>query len=381
MIFYSKKGRNWIKDSNFQTVSIIIPTYNEEVVIEKKLKNVLAQDYPKEYLELIIIDSGSSDKTTEIIKSFIKQNPNTNITLILEKERLGKSHAVNVAYSKSSGAIKIISDADALLEKTAITKIVSNFNDQSVGAAFGRQVLINKNQSSSLDFEKRYQDFYQVLRQGESIMDSTPIFHGELAAYRTNLIEKLPENKSADDSRLANIIRCKGYRTVYDSSAVFYEYAPPNPKARFTQKVRRGQGLIRVFWDFKHVLFRRKYGKYGLLIMPMEFFMHCISPILILLFLATFLVGLALFNPFIQVILAFSFLILFGLSRIQSENIVLKIERTLVNTVLNFLSLQLTLLYSIALLIRGKSLHKWQKVEDIRREWKVNQKHDAVTYV
>jgi len=370
MRYYGKQGVNWKSEKLDAKVSLIIATYNEEATLPAKLGNVLEQDYAKERIELVIIDSGSTDRTPKIIEEFIRQNPNINVVFIQEKERLGKSHAVNIAYSESSGEIKIISDADALLERSAITKIVSNFSDSSIGAACGRQVLLNTEKNISVSLERSYHDFYEVLRRGESILDSTPIFRGELAAYRADLIEQLPENKSADDSRMANIIRRKGYRAVYDPAAVFYEYAPPNPRARFVQKVRRGQGLIRVFWDFRGCMFKRKKGKYGMLILPMEFFMHCIFPALWLVIFTMFFLALA---SYALILLCFPFVLLTGLlvlSGTRRNYRILKKGRVISNLALSFFSSQILLFYALILWIFGRSLHKWQKVEDIREEWK-----------
>jgi len=367
---YRKRGKNWSSKELKAKVSLIVATYNEEATLPNKLKNVLEQDYPKELLELVIIDSGSTDRTPEIVEEFMRQNTGIKVLFIREKERLGKSHAVNVAYSKASGEIKIISDSDAMLDKSAITKIVSNFYDSSVGAACGRQVLLNPDQNPSTLLEKTYRDVYEVLREGESILDSTPIFHGELSAYRADLIETLPEKKSADDSRLANIIRRKGYRAVYDSSAVFFEYAPPNLRSRFIQKVRRGQGLIRVFWDFRGCMLRKKYGVYGMLILPMEFLMHCIFPALWLLSIVALLFALALYDPVLLLLALGLFVAVTALSRSQSESYVLKKLNKWAGLFISFLSSQIILFYALILWISGRSLHKWQKVEDVRKEWK-----------
>jgi len=352
-------------------ISLIIATYNEEATLPAKLKNVLELDYPKELLELVIVDSGSTDKTPDIVEEFIKRNSDIKVVFIREEERLGKSHALNVAYPQASGDIKIISDSDALLERSAIKKIVRHFSVADVGAACGRQILLNADENPSTRLEKSYRDVYEVLREGESALDSTPIFHGELSAYRACLIEPLPENKSADDSRLANIVRKKGFRSIYDSEAVFYEYAPPNTRARVVQKVRRGQGLIRVFWDFKGCMFRRNYGWYGMLILPMEFFMHCIFPSLWLVSVGLFFAGLALFSWYLVVIVLVLLGCVFALSRTRADNRILKKGRTAASLGLSFLSSQLILFYALVLWISGRSLHKWQKVEDVRKEWSV----------
>ena len=367
-----KKGTSWHKSVNGnKKVSLIIATYNEEKTLIDKIKNILELDYPKKNLEIVFIDSGSTDNTQQIINNFIGDYPDLNIIFMKEDERHGKSHALNIAYPVSSGEIKIISDADAILDKSAIMKIVSNFSDPSIGAACGRQVLLNPEQSTSTQLERDYRRYYETLREGESILDSTPIFHGELSAYRGSLIETLPENKSADDSRLANIIRKKGFRSVYDSSAFFYEYAPPDTKSRFTQKVRRGQGLIRLLWDFKDVMFRKRYGLYGTLIVPMEFFMHCIFPVLWLTFIALFSISLLYFNEILFFLSSFIMMLLIVLSSIDSDNALLKFGRNFSTLVLSFLSSQIILIYALVLWLSGRSLHKWEKVEAIREGWNV----------
>jgi len=349
--------------------SLIIAAYNEESTLPFKLKNVLELNYPKELLELVIVDSGSTDKTPEIIDEFIKRNPNITVVSIREKERLGKAHALNIAYPKASGIIKIISDSDALLEKNAITEIVSNFHDETVGAACGRQVLLNANENPSTRLEKSYRNIYQILREGESTIDSTPVFHGELSAYRAHLIECLPENKSADDSRQANFIRRKGFRSVYDSEAIFYEYAPSTSESRILQKVRRGQGLIRIFWDFKGCIFRRKYGGYGMLILPVEFFLHCIFPMLWVLSFGLFITGTLLFS---WVLFALVFVVLgciYGLTRVNDDNFLQKKLRGASSLFSSFFISQFLLCYGLLLWITGRSLHKWKKVEDVRKDY------------
>ena len=368
-----KRGQTW-KNKPLQNqvflpkVSLIIATYNEEATLPSKLQNILDLDYPKDKLEMVFVDSGSKDKTIALIDDFITQYSGLPIIFIREKERLGKSHAINLAYPKASGEIKIISDADAILEKSAITRIVSNFINPKVGAACGRQVLLNANQNPSTKLEKSYRSIYEVLREGESSMDSTPIFHGELSAYRSSLIETLPENKSADDTRLANIIHKKGYRTVYDSCSVFYEYAPPNNSSIRIQKVRRGQGLIRVFWDFRLFLFNREYGKYGMLIYPMEFFMHCVFPGAFLFFAVVLGVSLSFYNPLLLLVFTVLLVGLVGLSRIKSGSLSNLVSFSSLFT--SFLNSQVILVYAQALWVSGRSLHKWQKVDDIRQEWK-----------
>jgi len=360
---------NWKQENKYEKISLIVATYNEASTLPKKLDNIIEQDYPKDLMELVFVDSASTDATGEIIADFIKCHPERKIVFIREKERLGKSHALNVAYAKASGEIKIISDADSLLDDSALTTIMRNFSDSRIGAASGRQILLNSDQTPSTRFEKSYRDIYLAFREGESILDSTPIFDGELCGYRSDLIESLPEGKSGDDSRLANVVRKKGYRAVFDSTAVYYEYSPPDFRSKWIQKVRRGQGLIRLLWDFRSCLFRRKYGTYGLFILPMEFLMHCVFPSLFVFSIVASTLSLVFINIYIAILGLILLGLAFALTNLKANNSLFERTRNIFSLALSFLSMELYLFYGLLLTLSGKSLHKWKKVDAVRKEF------------
>lgn len=358
-----------IKTKNFQTlISVVIPTYNEEATIKGKLENLLKQDYPRELMEVIVIDSASTDNTIEILKNFLEKNE-VSIKIITEKERRGKAEALNTVFKQFQGNILIISDADSILEENAISQLISNFEDQEVGAATGRQILLNPDQTNVTKLEKSYRNLYQNIRIGESLMDSTPIFHGELSGYRKDLLERFVAKTIADDSTLAVKIRKKGYRSIYDPEAIFYEYTPHSFKSRFQQKIMRAQGLIQMFWREKDVLFNSEYGKFGRIIFPSEFFMHIISPVLLISFLVTFIISIAYnlsYGLILIGILVFLSSILYILSFLFKD----KVKINVLAFVSSFLNLQFILFIGLILLLCGKSRYNWEKVDEIRDLWK-----------
>lgn len=373
MSFQAKKSNNVKMQKIFPTISLIIPTYNEETTIHKKLNNVKNLNYPKEKLEVILIDSGTKDKTIQIARNFQQNNPDLLLRLIVEEKRRGKASALNHAFSFSTGEIVVISDADSLIGEDSVTQIVSNFGDPLVGAVTGRQILLNAGQSVATNIERGYRDMYEVIRVGESQMDSTPIFHGELSAFRRNLIEDVAPESVADDTELAIRIRKKGYRAIYDPDAKFYEYAPPTLKARIKQKKRRGVGLIQQFLRFRHLMFNRAYGKYGLVILPSEFFMHIISPILLATLLVFFVLTLII-NPFYLPFLAlFLVIVLIAVSGLSIASKFASPNNKTPNplaVMLAFLHSQMCLLLSIFSMLTKKENHQWEKIEDIRALWK-----------
>lgn len=282
-LIYGSNARYRVKKKYLPRVSFIIPTFNEEDIIERKIENTRNLDYPKDRLEITFVDS-SVDKTREVIKKF-KEQSSLSINLLEEDRRRGLASALNLAYSRASGEIVIKTDCDMLLENDFITKIVKYFSDPIIGAVSGAVRVLNQ-----LDVEVGYRTVFEKLRLAESNLDSTYIFNG--FAFRRNLVEPIDEKSVADDAELALKIRKKGYRTVYAPDAIFHEVSPASIKTRIQQKSRRAQGHIRLIYQNSDLLFNPKYGKFGLFIFPANFFMIIVSPWLMLITLLSICVWL-----------------------------------------------------------------------------------------
>lgn len=369
MLHESRKPDNILKGKRYPKLSLLIPTYNEESVICRKLSNVETLDYPKEKLEVIVVDSASTDSTQQLVQSFIGKT-STQFQLIVQPERLGKASALNCAVQYCHGDIVLMTDADAILEKDALKKIAENFNDPNVGAATGRLFILNADQSSVTKLEKSYRGIYEIIRLGESRMDSTLIFNGPITAFRRQLFDELKPDTVTDDIELCIKIRKKGYRAVYDPGAIAYEYTPISLRSRMHQKTRRAQGAIQSIIRHKSIVFNRRYGKYGFVIFPCELFMHLISPIL-LLFLTLLVTVVTLRDQALALLLMGTAIIL-----VSAMALFLFVLKTLMpdrEMVINplavlvtFFSLQISLIFGFsALLLRRKS-YRWQKIEDVR---------------
>ena len=326
-------------------VSFVIATWNEEKTILGKLKNTLALDYPKNKLEIIVIDSGSTDQTNNIVRKFKR------VRLIAEKERKGKADALNKAFKKCKGDIVVISDSDCRLDKDILKKSMPYFFDPKVGALTGRQILLNSKENLATKTEQNYRNFYFMIRKAESIIDSTLVFHGEFSAFRRKLLDNIYDDSVADDSELALRIRKKNYRALMIWDAIYREYAPNRLSDRMKQKYRRAQGLVQIMSRFFSTFFLNPaYGYFGMLIFPVEFFMHAISP---------FIVILALITMFF---LPLNLLILISFATIVALSI--KIVRSFM---LTFMHSQYACLKGmVSYLFKGSSFN-WEKVHGTRR--------------
>ena len=269
------------KEGCLPKISLIIATYNEEKVIKRKLMNIQGLIYPKEALEILVVDSGSIDNTVNLAKNFLENESIFPYRIVLQEKREGKASALNYCRQFCNGDILVITDADVSFEKNTLLQLVSRFKDASVGAISGKVIISNADKSTSTKIEKSYRDIFDVIRTGESNLDSTPIFNGQISAFRKELVDDLDPLTIADDTELSLRVREKGLKAIYEPLALAFEITPDNFKSKNKQKIRRGQGVIQSFLWHRKMIFNRKYGKYGLIILPSEFFMYSVSPVLV----------------------------------------------------------------------------------------------------
>ena len=341
---YGKNVHSVKGGAHLPKVSMVTATFNEEEIVKKKIENTIGLDYPKEKLEIIFVDS-STDRTRQIIREF-KEKSDLNIVLFEEEERKGLASALNTGYALASGEIVIKSDCDLLLDKFSVKEIVKPFSDPSIGAVSGAIRVLNKS-----SVEMGYRTIFERLRVAEANLDSTYLFN-PFSAFRKKLIQPIDKKSVADDAELALKIRQSGYKTVYSPTAVIYEASPTSIKERIKQKSRRAQGHIRLIFQNLKMLFNPKYGKFGLIIFPANFFMMILSPWLILL---TFVIG---------------FIYLYGLTGVLLSSMGALLFLTLIaviyikarpKTVAGFLESQLNLLIGFVKLIAKGPDFKWTK--------------------
>lgn len=372
---------NYDKKANPLPITLVLPTWNEELLIKSKLENIIKQNFPSKLLEIIIIDAGSVDGTLDIIESWQKSFNSENgpkVKVIKEKQRLGKSVSINRAFLEARNESKILmmSDIDCRLSENTLLNIGQIFQDKTIGAVTARQILINPEVSSSSETETNYRDFYSKMRIAESSLDSTPIFHGECSAYRREAIKnhRLIENANADDSQMAVAARISGYRSLYVPDLTFLEAAPPNNKSTNIQKVRRAQGLSRHFWRNKNNIFNRQIGDFRK-ILALEFSLHILLPWIVFFgFTFGFIhIGNLLYTQIIDLSLIYEISnlerLLLSLDLIVMALLLfgrLKIRLPLAKTSFTFFQYMIILLISHIHIMRGNSLHLWKQVPLVR---------------
>lgn len=270
----------------YPQVSLIVPTFNEAQTIRKKIQNIEDIDYPEDKIEVIFVDGNSSDQTVQAIETQ-KKECKKRISVVTQSERKGYTEAIIEGVLNSKGDIVVLTDAGSYHEPLAIKHLAKHFWDQKIGSVTGREVVLGDSKSLSEELEISYRFFYDFMRQAETEMDSTPDSKGEILALRKEicyeLISKLRlHSRASFDSCVPYQAKLMGYRTVYDSAARYYESAPSSLMDRNKQQARRGASLVGSLLLFKNMLFRKKYGKFGLVILPAHFAMQVLLPWLVL---------------------------------------------------------------------------------------------------
>jgi len=215
------------------TVTLVVSVYNEEAVIEEKLKNCLALEYPREKLQ-IVFASESTDGTNEIISKYVSES----LLLISFSKRHGKSATINRVMQNITSEIVIFSDANSMYEKNAIQKIVNNFADSRIGCVIGQLKYIIDRTSSGTSGEGLYWALDIKFREAISgVKGFVPGINGSIFAIRRKLYFPIAYDRG-DDYELCTKIVNKGFIAVFERCAIAYEVAKETNFQQYQRKLR-----------------------------------------------------------------------------------------------------------------------------------------------
>jgi len=344
-------------------ITILLPVWNEELIIEKKLSNLAKQDFKS---RLIVIDSASTDSTLEKTKTWLEDFPDsfTSWKIIPMAERKGKTTAVGLAMDELSefDGIIVMTDADATMMPGALERINRWFSNPQIGAVGG-----TPKREGDLEGENQHREMYTMLRVGESAYDSTPFLEGSLIAWRSGLVSSsdLYVKSNADDAQIATAARINGLRSIQDPELSFSDQMPLTAKGQRRQKVRRAQGLIRLLARKRKFWFSKRQGRFAK-VLRRNAWMHILSPLAVTGAAALAIMRNIAYLPESALMGALSALEVYCLAswilaRSNKSIFGTKTAGVILCGIENLLS-------ALVLAGRGKSLHMWQQHSDVREE-------------
>ena len=253
-------------------LTVVLPVRNESTVIRDKLDEIMGMDYPLSRVSILVVDSASTDRTGPIAREHLEKIAGEVSWNIENVERLGKSVAVNMALDVIETELFVMMDADAILRPGSLRLLARWFQDPRIGAVCGQ--LNSPEESPGHPYRSRF----NILRVGESVNDSTPIFEGSICAFRMSSIghSRIDSGNNADDSQLAMLVRRNGFRAIMDPEIKFFEPNSEKSTGKRSRRVRRAQGLSRAFWANRDLRSKR-YGAYAS-IFSSQLYFHLIFP-------------------------------------------------------------------------------------------------------
>jgi cellulose synthase/poly-beta-1,6-N-acetylglucosamine synthase-like glycosyltransferase len=215
-------------------LSVVVAAKNEEINIKTRIENLLAQDYPDDSVEIIVVSDGSTDRTVELARGFVEQG----VKVIELPEPVGKSGALNAGVAAATNDIVVFADARQRFGENVFAELTSRFADERVGAVSG-ELIIERGVSSEVhEGVGIYWRYEKLIRRMESRANSVVGATGSIYAIRRRLFTRLEEHTLLDDFLVPMRIVLQGFRVLFMRSARAYDIVSTTSSREFERKVR-----------------------------------------------------------------------------------------------------------------------------------------------
>ena len=229
------------KDTSYQTtVSLVMAVANGAAHMKAKLETILALNYPKDLLQIIVVSDGSTDETESIVREYSDRG----VTLLVVP-RGGKAAALNAGFERATGEILFFTDVRQAIDREALRHLVANFADPTVGVVTGEMRLRKGEAGEQIDMDLYWR--YEVwARKKQTRIDSIFGATGCLYAMRRGLAMPLRPDTLSDDAALPLLAFFRGYRVIFDPEAVAID-DPALAGTEFKRRLRNLAGLWQTF--------------------------------------------------------------------------------------------------------------------------------------
>jgi len=279
------------------TVSIIIPAHNEESAIEAKIRNLLALDYPREQVEILVGSDGSSDRTQEIVERFASDG----VGLVSFPQQQGKSAIQNGLVAMACEEFLVFTDADCFLPTHALRCLMENFANPSVGLVTAHPTYVNASETATAQNEGIYLRYETWLRHQESQRGLLAMASGSLFAMRRPLWHPLDHNLG-DDFVLPLRVAQSGMHNLIDARvAVCTRLDQNEPSTMLALKVRVISKDFRALLAHRALLNPFRYGATAISLWSHKLLRWLVPYFLLLMILAN---SLLLHSRFLQLVFA-----------------------------------------------------------------------------
>lgn len=241
---------------SYPPVSVLIPAYNEGVVVESAIRSIMALDYPQ--FEAIVIDDGSSDDTYDRALALVPEF-GFNRLRVIRQANSGKSAALNAGIAQARGEFVLCVDADSRLEPQSLREAMKHFSDPTLAAVAGNVKVANRTGGLTCLQALEYVEGLNLVRKAQSYFHRVTVIPGPLGVFRKAVLLEVGGYRNdtfAEDCELTLRLMISGHRIKYEANAIAWTEAPETAEALFKQRYRWSRGILQAILRHKGSLVR-----------------------------------------------------------------------------------------------------------------------------
>ena len=212
-------------------VTVVIAARNERHRLPDRIENLLASDYPRDRLQIVVASDGSTDGTADVLAPYLDRVD------VLRLPAAGKASALNAAVERARHPVLVFADARQRFAPDAIRRLVGHFANPRIGAVSG-ELMIDPGSSTIGEGLSTYWQYEKWLRRHEAAIGSTIGVTGAIYAMRRSLWRPLPPETILDDVLGPIRVVLEGYAVTFDGAARAFDAAPPDASQELRRKMR-----------------------------------------------------------------------------------------------------------------------------------------------
>jgi cellulose synthase/poly-beta-1,6-N-acetylglucosamine synthase-like glycosyltransferase/peptidoglycan/xylan/chitin deacetylase (PgdA/CDA1 family) len=256
-------------------VTVIVPAYNEKECIANTLRSLARSTHP---IEIIVVDDGSEDNTSEIAESLGMPN-----VRVIRQENAGKPAALNNGVRNARHDIVVMMDGDTVFEPDAVHQLVQPFAEPEIGAVAGNAKVGNRDTMIGAWQHIEYVMGFNLDRRMYDLLRCMPTIPGAIGAFRRDVVLEvggMSEDTLAEDTDITIAMHRAGWRVVYQEHAKAWTEAPGSFKQLWSQRYRWSYGTMQALWKHRKSLTDKgPSGRFGRVGMPLVVLFQIVTPV------------------------------------------------------------------------------------------------------
>ncbi|NDE68154.1 glycosyltransferase family 2 protein [bacterium] len=256
-----------IDDASLPTVSITVPCWNEGRTVEKTVLSLLALDYPKDKLSILIVDDGSTDNTFEIARRLARRY---SIVRAVRQENGGKFTALNRGIQTSTSEFFSCLDADSAVHPQALRRMIPYFTSDKV-MAVTPALRVSEPRGILQRLQRIEYNIGVFSKKMLGLNDAIHVTPGPFSLFRRSVFGEIGlfhHAHNTEDMEIAFRIQARGYRIENCHDAYVETITPNTLKKLYRQRTRWTYGFIQNCIDYRSFFFNKRYGNMGLFTLP-----------------------------------------------------------------------------------------------------------------